>query len=302
MREYYRQTLVLAKLQIKDVDGAKADLIRGMEELPWLYSSLFSALNLDTPRAVWGVKPRDDNEELYTELYIHTAKDLWNNTQAISLLTEAGNLVQKVDVKSLPKARDVPLSVGRFIYLDNTPALMSLVPKSMLHATPNFDFDPLPPPKELNIFSSAAQKLPWEAPTDFWQTATSGLDPRMRQIMDQAMAQAAERAVDNHDHDHDHALRHDDDSATDSDEPPPLEETETGEAGARGAGPIRRLLEYILPMQFLNRDGNNEAAEEQDPWMESEDDQDYPGDPPPLEPADHGHRDSSSDGDRPQQH
>ena len=295
MREYYRQTIVLAKLQSKDVEGAKADLIKGMEELPWLYSSLFSALNLDTPKAVWGVKPRDDNEELYTELYIHTAKDLWNNTQAISLLNEAGNIAQKVDIKSLPKARDVPLSVGRFIYLDNTPALMGLVPKSMLHATPNFDFDPLPPPKELNIFSSDVQKLPWEAPTDFWQTAPAGQDPRMRQLMEQALAQAAERVAEAHDN----PLRNDDDSGTDSDEPPPLAATE--EVEARGAGPIQRFLEFILPMQFLNRGGNNEVVqEEDDPWMESEDDQDYLGDPPPLEPVhDRRHRDSSSDEDRP---
>lgn len=296
MREYYKQTLVLAKLQLKDVGGARIALLKGMEELPWLYSSLYSALNLDTPKAVWGIRPRDGNEELYTELYINTAKDLWNNTQAVSLLKEAGDLAQKVDAKSLPKARDIPLSIGRFVYLDNTPALMSLVPKSMLHATPNFDFDPLPPPKQLNVFSSEAQKLPWDAPTDFWQTANAGMDPRMRQIMDQAMAQAAERAVDgpdnvflNNDSDGD------DDSATEEDEPPPLEETT--EAEARGLGPIQRFLEYILPMQYLNRGGDNGAAEEQAAWMEDDDDQDYLGEPPPLERADARERDAEDSED-----
>lgn len=279
MREYYKQTLVLAKLQLKDEKGAKDALLNGMEELPWLYSSLYSALNLDTPQGVWGVRPRDGNEELYTELYIHTTKDLWNNTQAITLLKTVGNLVKKVDAKSLPEARDVPLSIGRFVYLDNTPALMSLVPKSMLHATPNFDFDPLPPPKQLNVFSSEAQKLPWEAPTDFWQTANAGMDPRMRQIMDQAMAQAAERAVDDHENVffNNESDGDDDDSATDQDEPPPVLE-ETTEAEARGVvGPIQRFLEYILPMQYLNRGGGNETAEEQAAWMEDDDDQDYLG-------------------------
>lgn len=160
MKEYHRQTCVLAKLQLGDKEGALKDLVKGMETLPWLYSAICSAVNIDTPRSIWGVQPRDDDDTLYTELYIHTAKDLWKR-DGTDLLKEAGELAQKVDPASLPPAKEVPLSIGRFIYLDNTPELMGLVPSSMLHASPNFDYDPLPPSRDENIFSNEWQSIPW---------------------------------------------------------------------------------------------------------------------------------------------
>lgn len=160
MKEYYKQTCVLAKLQLGDKEGALEDLVKGMETLPWLYSAICSALNIDVPRSIWGVQPRDERDTLYTELYIHMVKDLWKQ-EATGLLKEAGEKAQKVNIKSLPRAREIPLSIGRFIYLDGNPELMRLVPSSMLHATPNFDYDPLPPPLEENIFSSEMQSLPW---------------------------------------------------------------------------------------------------------------------------------------------
>jgi hypothetical protein len=56
----------------------------------------------------------------------------------------------------------VSLGTARFVYLEDTPALMSHVPRNMLHVTPNFDFDPLPPPEEENIFSNDRQRMPWD--------------------------------------------------------------------------------------------------------------------------------------------
>jgi hypothetical protein len=166
MGDYIEQSMILAKLQQGDRTGAKAALIKGMQRLPWLYSGLFSVLNLDVPRSVWGVVPRGDDEALYTELYLHMAKDLWNNTQATALLVEAGQEADKTDISLLPEAASVSLGTARFIYLDNTPALMAKVPRGMLHCTPNFDFDPLPPPKDQNIFSSKNQELPWIKPEE----------------------------------------------------------------------------------------------------------------------------------------
>jgi hypothetical protein len=159
---YIKQTLPLAYLQLKDTEKAKTTLIHGMETLPWLYCSLFSALNLDAPKSIWGIQPRDEDEHLHTEMYIQMTKDLWNTPQTISLLKDAAALATRVaDPSTLPSGPRVDLAIARFIYLDNTPALMSLVPRGMLHASPNFDFDPLPPPKEQNIFSSPTQELPW---------------------------------------------------------------------------------------------------------------------------------------------
>lgn len=160
-QDYIRQTLVLARLQQKDLAGAKALAIEGMERLPWLYSAIYKALNLDVPRAVWGREPRDQHEQLFTELYIHQTKQLWDNAQAIGMLQEVAALPQKPASDSLPPPPVAGRNVGRFVYLDNTPALMGLVPGDMLHSFPNWDFDPLPPAKEDNIFSYESQSSPW---------------------------------------------------------------------------------------------------------------------------------------------
>lgn len=177
MKEYHRQTCVLAKLQLDDKEGALKDLVKGMETLPWLYSAICSAVNIDTPRAIWGVQPPSDAANLYTELYLHMAKDIWKR-DGTDLLKQAGELATKVDVYSLPPTAEVPLSIGRFIYLDNTPELMGLVPSSMLHASPNFDYDPLPPPREENIFSNEWQSIPWRRD-----------DPNMQNIRPRQMAE-----------------------------------------------------------------------------------------------------------------
>ncbi|ERS95551.1 nulp1-pending protein [Sporothrix schenckii 1099-18] len=164
MRDYIRQSLVPALLQTKDVDGAKTALARGMARLPWLYGALFQALGLDVPRAVWGVPPRDDRETLYTQLYVHLAKELWDAPQARALLREVADGLSaqpKVDAATLPPAPPMTLSLARFVYLDGTPALMALVPRDMLHAAPNYDFDPLPPAREANEFSNRSQVRPW---------------------------------------------------------------------------------------------------------------------------------------------
>lgn len=177
-QDYIRQTLVLARLQQKDSAGAKALAIEGMERLPWLYSAIFKALNLDVPRAIWGMEPRNEHEQLFTELYIHQTKQLWDNAQAIGLLQDAAALAQKPAEKSLPMAPVAGRNVGRFVYLDNTPALMALVPGGMLHGFPNWDFDPLPPAKEDNIFSFDSQSSPWnpDRPTNGTITGMQGLN------------------------------------------------------------------------------------------------------------------------------
>lgn len=181
MKEYHRQTCVLAKLQLGDKEGALKDLIKGMETLPWLYSAICSAVNIDTPRSIWGVQPRNEDEALYTELYIHTAKEIWKR-DGTEILQEAGERAQKVDPNSLPAARAVPLSIGRFIYLDNTPELMGLVPSSMLHASPNFDYDPLPPARDDNIFSNEWQSIPWRRSEDAPQGLGRGQMDELLQV------------------------------------------------------------------------------------------------------------------------
>ncbi|KAI1341868.1 transcriptional repressor TCF25-domain-containing protein [Xylariaceae sp. FL0016] len=161
-QDYIRQTLILARLQQQDIARAKALLIEGMERLPWLFGGLYKALNLDVPRAIWGMQPRDQHEELFTELYIHQTKSLWDNTQATALLKEVGQAARKPESQTFAFPPVVGRNVGRFVYLDNTPSLMAKVPGDMLSSSPNWEFDPLPPSVEQNVFSYDSQKAPWQ--------------------------------------------------------------------------------------------------------------------------------------------
>ncbi|CRK25734.1 hypothetical protein BN1708_018177, partial [Verticillium longisporum] len=50
--------------------------------------ALFQALNLDVPPPLWGVSPQG-HAKYWTDIYLHMAKDLWNNGQATALLQAA---------------------------------------------------------------------------------------------------------------------------------------------------------------------------------------------------------------------
>lgn len=245
MKDYYKQTCVLAKIQLKDKEGAMKDMVKGMETLPWLYAAICSAVKIDIPRSIWGVQPRDEKDTLYTELYIHMAKDLWGR-YAKDLLKEAGQIAQKVDAYSLPRAKDIPLSIGRFIYLDNTPELMRLVPSSMLHASPNFDYDPLPPPLEENIFSSEVQSLPWRR------------SDRMSAMQSQLMAlqqRMVEGAAEDEDHDF---VDEESDPESETNIPPEMRdefasrlESEIANAPEENQAALYTLARRFLPVRWL---------------------------------------------------
>ncbi|KAI1388200.1 DUF654-domain-containing protein [Hypoxylon trugodes] len=186
---YIRQTLVLARLQQNDAAGAKALLAEGIQQLPWLYSHLFKALNLDVPKAVWGIQPRNRAEELHTDVYIHQTKTLWDNAQVISLLKETMNDAKRVDINdTMPIVPTVPINFARFTYLLEIPSLISLVPRELLNADANWEFDPLPPPIDENIFSHESQANPFHPPSREVQRGTGR--PGNRQDLQEILVQA----------------------------------------------------------------------------------------------------------------
>lgn len=163
--EYIKQTLVLARLQLKDKDGAKALLIKGMRSLPWLYGHLFMSLNLDVPRSIWGMQPRTEGEELHTKVYVHQTRGLWDNAQAISILKKAAVETKRADVDATFLAPPLAtVNLARFVYLLEIPSLIGAVPRELLNTSVNWEFDPLPPARDDNVFSYDSQQLPWGPP------------------------------------------------------------------------------------------------------------------------------------------
>ncbi|KAI5864354.1 DUF654-domain-containing protein [Durotheca rogersii] len=211
-RDYIRQTLVLARLQQNDVAGAKALLLEGMGRLPWLYVRLFQSLNFDIPKAIWGLQPRNQDEELHTEVYVHQTKGLWENTQARSLLKEAGKEARRPDVKTFPFPPTAQANLARCVYLLEVPSLMGLVPRELVSAPVNWEFDPFPPPCEDNLFSHESQKLPWSPESiDGWLGAggpNEGLD--LRRILEEAQADDLQGIIDEADRNDREGLLEDD--------------------------------------------------------------------------------------------
>lgn len=151
-------SLAFAALQLRDQVKTRDLLSISMRRLPWLFVELFKELNMDSPPTIWGILPRTQAEQLFTSLYVQQTKDLWNTPEATGLLMEIAHSIPKVNADIIPVVHDdmLSLDVVRFIYLDNTPALMALVPSHLLHKANNSDADPIPP--DDNIYSYDSQR------------------------------------------------------------------------------------------------------------------------------------------------
>lgn len=160
---YVQQSRVLARLQTGDVETAKKELAEGIQTVPWLYCALFQELGLDAPPSIWGINAESDSRAFWVKLYTTFTKDLWNNTQATSVLLQVAKGMGKVDVSALP-ADDAPPDLGaaRLAYLEGQTSLITLAPRALLDRQPNYEFDPMPPAEEDNIFTHEGTQLPWK--------------------------------------------------------------------------------------------------------------------------------------------
>ena len=79
----------LAHLRLSQPVKARTALKTAVREYPWLAARLCRELAIEPiPKPVWGKEPRNDFQELLTQLYVPRAKDLWNTTEGTSLLVE----------------------------------------------------------------------------------------------------------------------------------------------------------------------------------------------------------------------
>ncbi|ATY60084.1 Nulp1-pending protein [Cordyceps militaris] len=180
MREdikYVKQSGILARLQMGETETAGKELAEGMQTVPWLYCALFQELGLDAPPSIWGTyveSSEEDERKFWIKLYLHFAKDLWNNTQAMALLTDVAGHLEKVRVMDLPRTDAEPgLDATRLAYLEGQTSILGVAPRALLQRQPNYDFDPMPPTFEENVFDYPAGKLPWadQDPDEGWTTA-----------------------------------------------------------------------------------------------------------------------------------
>lgn len=151
-RPSLRISLALAKYRLKDAQGSRSQLRKTIADYPYIFSRLFQVLNLEhVPKSIWGYTPRTDREKFDCEVYVHNAKDLWNTPEAISLLVEVAESVERGPERPI-QAQDISLEEARHVLLSGTPALIDLLPRSFttMHTTSS---DPLPPPDDLPSYS-----------------------------------------------------------------------------------------------------------------------------------------------------
>jgi hypothetical protein len=193
---YLRQSLVLGKLQMKDIEGARKELETGIKRLPWLYCALFQELGLDAPPSIWGMSAESNTRSFWVKLYIYQSKDLWNNAQATGLLQEVAKSLSKVDTSSLP-AEDPAADLGttRLAYLEGQTSLLSVAPRDLLDSQPNYEFDPLPPPEHENIFTGAGCRLPWLHGSRGSRAMENEIEAQLQNVMARQAARAQQRGA-----------------------------------------------------------------------------------------------------------
>ena len=69
-------------------------------------------------------------------------------------IIHGGPEAKRIDAnKTFPFPPVVRDNLARFVYLLEIPSLIGLIPRDLLNASTNWEFDPLPPPFSENIFS-----------------------------------------------------------------------------------------------------------------------------------------------------
>lgn len=121
----------------------RSQLRKAMSRYPWVFCRLAQELNIEPiPERIWGVQAPNQTHELFCELYIARAKDIWNTPEAISVLVEVGDTLTatKEDVEH----PEITLGVARHVLLSDIPSVTTHLPRYFAAGRISAS-DPLPP-------------------------------------------------------------------------------------------------------------------------------------------------------------
>lgn len=150
-------SLAMAYLRLNKPQDCRRQLHHAMSRYPWVFNRLAQELDLQhVPRQIWGNMPPTGSHELFTELYITRAKDLWNTPEAVSLIMEVADTLS--DNQQAIEPPEITLDIARHVVLSD-------IPKVTTHLPARFAFgrmsasDPLPP-YESEAFRQQADPTP----------------------------------------------------------------------------------------------------------------------------------------------
>jgi hypothetical protein len=148
-------SVALAHDRLKQPQKARSTLRNAVREYPWLASRLCKELDISPiPKPVWGKEPNGDYQELLCQLYVPKAKDLWNTTEATSLLVEVCySFEEELGIGEDPYwlAQLPEIDVARHVILSDDRNLMALLDTRVKSKYTSVS-DPLPPEDSLQSY------------------------------------------------------------------------------------------------------------------------------------------------------
>ncbi|EAT87308.2 hypothetical protein SNOG_04917 [Parastagonospora nodorum SN15] len=151
-------SVALAHDRLKQPQKARSTLKNAIREYPWLAARLCKELDISPiPKPVWGKEPNGDYQELLCQLYVPKAKDLWNTTEATSLLVEVCySFEEDLGAGEDPYwlAQIPEIDIARHVILSDDRNLMALL-DTQIKAKYTSVSDPLPPEDSIDSFDSA---------------------------------------------------------------------------------------------------------------------------------------------------
>lgn len=136
-------SLALAYLRLNKPQECRQQMRLAMTRYPWVFCRLAQELDIEPmPKRIWGKMPPTDAHELFTELYIVRAKDLWNTPEVVSLVVEVADTLQEKEEPMEPP--EITLDIARHVILSETPSVTSYVPSRFVSGRISAS-DPLPP-------------------------------------------------------------------------------------------------------------------------------------------------------------
>lgn len=136
-------SLVLAYLRVNKPKECREQLRLAMSRYPWVFCKLAQELDVQPmPKQIWGKMPPTDAHDLFTELYITRAKDLWNTPEAISLIVEVADTLAEEEEPIEPP--EITLDIARHVVLSDIPRVTTHLPARFVSGRISAS-DPLPP-------------------------------------------------------------------------------------------------------------------------------------------------------------
>jgi len=148
-------SVALAHDRLKQPQKARSTLRNAVKEYPWLAARLCKELDISPiPKAVWGKEPNGDYQELLCQLYVPKAKDLWNTTEATSLLVEiCYSFEEELGLGEDPYwlAQIPETDLARHVILSDDRSLMALLDTRVKSKFTSVS-DPLPPDDSIQSY------------------------------------------------------------------------------------------------------------------------------------------------------